>query len=394
MEPEGESTRASESPRVFPPGLGPVLFRLLPGHPVLESLGRAALAEVLTRVFFASLQTEEGIHHPIRVALTGGPAAEAMLTGITSGWTPLLRLRAPCACTTRNLLRLSRAAPSDRLFITVARTANDSISITGLVREGFGSDAGAVVKLRVVEPGNIEVWAGGRCILEYEQGQVLSPPEDLLLASGLVRAKLLSFAAEARAPTGYIESIASIIRNLADHPHGGILILNAKWDPSLPGDATFAVHADTHVWELLHRLESTELDCSDQKDGHPELLRSVLRTELAGTLGEVGNLTALDGATILDRRLGVHGFGVVLPVNADVEVVEVTDAAATVRRPFAIEQYGARHRAAASYAARHPGSLVFIASATGTLGCMLREAVSSPVLLWRFRSGDLGSRLP
>jgi len=293
------------------------------------------------------------------------------------------------------LLRLSRAAPSDRLFITVARTADGAISITGLAREGFGSDAGTIIKLRALDPGNLEVWTAGRRVLEYVQGHILSPPEDLLLASGIVRAKLLSFAAEAHAPPGYIESIASILRHLADHPHGGILILSARWAPVLPGNATFALHADTHLWDLLHQLKSTEVDAQKERQGgRAELLRTVLRTEVERTIGEIGQLTALDGATVLDRRLGIHGFGIVLPVNADVTVREVMDAAATASRPFALDQYGARHRAAASHAASHPGSLVFIASATGTVGCMLREEETGPVLLWRFRSGDLASPLP
>jgi len=144
----------------------------------------------------------------------------------------------------------------------------------------------------------------------------------------------------------------------------------------------------------LHQLESAEVRASDRDGGRVELLRGVLRTEVERTIGEIGRLTALDGATILDPCLGVHGFGIVLPVNADVRVVEVLDAAATMSRPFPLDQYGARHRAAASYAADNPGSLVFIASATGTMGCMLREEAGSLVLLWRFRSGDLASPLP
>jgi hypothetical protein len=74
--------------------------------------------------------------------------------------------------------------------------------------------------------------------------------------------------------------------------------------------------------------------------------------------------------------------------------VEVLDAANNTRRSFPIEQYGARHRAAASHAAAHPGSLVFVASTSGDIGCMLREHDAPTVMLWRFRSADLVSSGP
>jgi hypothetical protein len=379
---------------MFPPALAPVLTDLLPEHPVLQWLGTEALSDVMTRLFFASLQTEERAHHPIRVALTGRPKVASELERQTPSW-KYLPFRSPCPCTTRNLLRLARAAPSDRLFITVTQSAHEGLAITGLARAGFGPDEGMNVTLRAVAPGNLEVWVSGRRVLEYSQGSIQAPPEDLLLSSGIVRAKLLSFAAEAKAPAGYIESIASIIRHLADHPHGGILVLSAEDEPQLPPEAAFAPRGDRHLWELLQQLGWPSAGAPEQETTPAtELYRTILRTEIERTLSELGRMTALDGATILDRYLGVQGFGIVLPVRPDLRVLEISNAAATHRRPFALDQYGARHRAAASYAATHPGSLVFIASATGGIGCMLREQHSESVMLWRFRSGDLASPAP
>jgi hypothetical protein len=90
----------------------------------------------------------------------------------------------------------------------------------------------------------------------------------------------------------------------------------------------------------------------------------------------------------------LSGFGIVLPVRSDISVSEVVDAAGRARRPFALQQYGARHRAAASYAASHPGNLVFFASVSGDIGCMLNDETAGTVLLWRFRSADLSSPAP
>jgi hypothetical protein len=373
---------------LFPPRLAQVICTLLPDHPGLVALGSRAFAEALTAIFFASLQTEEGEHHPIRVALTGGAPGTGQPETSMPGWR-YLRFRRSCACTARHLLRLSRAARSERLFITISGSST-GLAITGLAREGFGEDESTEIKIHAPEPGCLDVWISGRRVLEYVRGHIQTPPEDVLLSTGRVRDKLLAFASQARAPASYIESIASIIRHLADQPHGGILVLSADDEPSIPEEASFALESDAHLWDVLHEL-SIEPETQSTAPGRAsELLhREAMRAEIERSISEIGRMTALDGGTILDRRLGVRGFGIVLPVRSDVAVVEVMDAAATVRRPFALDQYGARHRAAASYAATHAGSLVFVASATGDIGCMLRDDDSEVVLMWRFRSGDL-----
>jgi hypothetical protein len=286
-------------------------------------------------------------------------------------------------------LRLARAARSERLFITISGSST-GLAITGLAREGFGEDESTLIKVHAPEPGCLDVWISGRRVLEYVRGHTQTPPEDVLLSTGRVRDKLLAFASQARAPASYIESIASIIRHLADHPHGGIWVLSADDEPSIPEEASFVLESDAHLWDVLHELSIEPETQSTGPARASELLRrEAMRAEIERSISEIGRMTALDGGTILDRRLGVRGFGIVLPVRSDVAVVEVMDAAATVRRPFALDQYGARHRAAASYAATHAGSLVFIASATGDIGCMLRDDDSEVVLMWRFRSGDL-----
>jgi hypothetical protein len=385
---------AAQGRAMFPPELARVLCSILPEHPAVLSLGVTALAEVLTRIFFASLQTEEREHQPIRVALMGkGELHEGPHLTI-QGWTHL-PLERPVACTGRNLLRLSRAARADRLFLTVMLAETHGLMVTGLAREVFGAEEGAILKVRAPEPGNLEIWVGARRVLEYLQGYVQAVPEDVLLSAGRVRAGLLVIAAAARAPRGYVECVASIVRHLADHPHGGIVVLSAEEEPSMPPNAGFALKSDCHLWNVLRELASTLERDANLPEGAPRsVMREALRAELDRTVSDIGCMTALDGATILDRQLGVRGFGVVLPVTPDLEVVEVMDAANNVRRPFPLEQYGARHRAAASHAQAHPGSLVFVASTSGDIGCMLREEEVPTVMLWRFRTADLLSATP
>lgn len=379
---QGDGIVAQEASLIYPPRLAQALFRLLPEQPLLLAIGESALAELLSTAFFASMETEEGEHQTIRVVVT---CLEESSTLAAAG---RLTLRAPCPCTSRHLLRLARGARSARISIAVAKVAGE-LAIVGLARDRFGADERALIRIVALKPGQLKVWVAGERILEYTHGFVRRPPEDVLLSAGPVRQKLLAFATQSRAPAGYIESIASVLRHLADHPHGGILVLSREIAPETSVDASFTLEPERHLWDLLHAMKNAKA-----RPGERNLDQETLRSEIQRTIGEIGDMTALDGATILGRHLGLCGFGVVLPVRADVSVLEVVDAAGTVRRPFFLDQYGARHRAAASYAFTHPGSLVFIASVSGDVGCMLCEQDDCQVLLWRFRGRDLVSPAP
>lgn len=365
---------------VFPPALAARLSQLLPSHALLNRLG-PAFADILNAVFFASLQTEEGAHQPILVVLTGD-ALEGLRALPTSR---VLRFRSPCAATARNLLRLARAACSERMLIVVGNTSA-GLAITGLARDAFAQD-NHLLKIRAPTPGSLEVWLGNQRLLEYTHGQVQTPPEDLLLSTGYVREKLLAIARDTQAPAGYVEAVSSIVRQLAEHSQGGILVLSAEQHPYIPPSASFALEPDAHMGELLRHLTGSPSAVLDEAS---ELLRQeAIRAEIERTIAEIGRMTALDGATVLDHSLAVRGFGIILPVISEIRVTQVFDHAATVRRPFPVEQYGARHRAAASYASSNPGSLVFIASSSGDIGCLLRERSGEQVLMWRFRAADI-----
>jgi len=91
----------------------------------------------------------------------------------------------------------------------------------------------------------------------------------------------------------------------------------------------------------------------------------------------------MDGATVLDCGLGLRGFGVVLPVTRDIDVVEAQDPDAESVDAYDLSRRGTRHRAAASYAKRYPGSVVFVASHDGPVNCVLRDPQSDRVILWR-----------
>ena len=92
---------------------------------------------------------------------------------------------------------------------------------------------------------------------------------------------------------------------------------------------------------------------------------------------ELGALTAIDGATLLNRELALVAFGAILPVaeqfqGRDAETGMTVD----------LGSRGTRHRASAVCANRNPGSVVFVASEDGGVTCMLRIPEQDYVTMW------------
>jgi hypothetical protein len=368
------------TPHVFPTALAGILRELATARSVALPLEDEELGELLVSMFFASMRAEEHERFAVRVGLVGGlDAQEGTAAPLPNTW-QIVRFRPAVTCSVRQLVRLSRAAPSERLFLMVA-------ALPKLVIVGFGQDRSeserSLLKIVAPEPGSLEVWMGPQRVLDYAQGRVMEPPENVLLARGNVRRRLIELASQTGLPE-YIDSVAALVRHVAEHAYGGILII-APEGAAPATDAGFLLEPGLSVGAILQRIARlNEFDEATRR-----LLDDSLHAELARTLAEVGRLSALDGATIVDARLNVLGFGIILPVVEEVPVLEAANAAASVSSRFPLKQYGARHRAAASYAWMHSGTLVFVASADGDIACMLREPPMAHVLMWRFRSGDI-----
>lgn len=378
---EAKQRDAKRSPVLYPPGLVPVLRALATERDISVPLSDAELEQVLVASFFASLRAEEHEHHPLRIAITRVDAARKEEPSPRS-W-DLVRFRSPVACTPRQLMRLARAVRSERLYVAVASDEGRLI-IAGLARELTDPNESSTLKLVAPEAGNLEVWIGRQRVLEYAQGRIMDAPENLLVLAGHVRDRLRELSSRTALPD-YVESVTALVRNMAEHPHGGILVVTDEAVTSSHADAGFLLERGMSIGDVLEELRNA----AGVEEPTRTLRTQSAHAELERRLAEVGRLSALDGATLLDTRLTVLGFGVILPVIDDVVVRESVDAAASTCASFPIQQYGARHRAAASFASMRPGSLVFLASADGDMACMLRQADAPHVTMWRFRSGDL-----
>lgn len=415
VEPEIVGARRPSSipprPGVFPPALVPVLReRLGASHQSLVGLDDAVLGDLLTAVFFAGLHTHEGTHHPVRVAFAGRMSADVLLADDDAhGGTPLLlyrwstlRIEPDRPFGTSELVRLGVVTHGHRIY-TKVELSDRGLRVVGLAREGLNRRGDPYLKVVAPRPGVLSLRRGNEHLVEYEHGRIGDRAQDVVLGAGVVRRSLEERARQAGlsdASIGdYLNTVRALVRAMAAHGHGGILVISAEASPEVPAGASYRTRNDSTIGRLLHYLDGAA-DARRVADppgsGAPgsaamqlrRVLRGAFANEAERWVSELGWFTAADGATVLDRALGLRGFGVVLPVAREIEVVEALDAEATTVYAYDLSTRGTRHRAAVTYAKRFPGSVVFIASHDGPVSCLLGNEIDEPVTLWRLGSGE------
>lgn len=372
---------------LFPAELVAHVRAAMARHRSLEAVSDQVLAKLLTLTFFASLEAEEGEYPPIRVLFA------PQLPGTTEGgtaprdacWTHSW-FASPARCTARSLRRLSRATILDWTFIRVGHVSGE-LQVLGLAYRTVGLEDDQFIRLVSPAPGRLEIWSQGLRVLEYARGRLMPAPENVILSPGPVR-RALEHAAECgevrgRSRSVYFECAAGMVRAMAAHGRGGILIISAQ-SVAMPSHVGFELEPRATLLGLLRQLDELEAVPAHGEPRPREVLRSVLHAGIERTIAEIGSLTALDGATLLEPTLAVRAFGVILPSSEDLSVMQASDAEPGVLARFPLAERGARHRAAAAFARDAPESIVFVASSDGELGCMLRDPGSNRVLLWRY----------
>ncbi len=398
--------------QVFPPALIPVLReRLGNSVPCLANVSDAVLTELLTAIFFASLETHEGAYYPVRVAFAGPLIADVILPeGDAQDATPMLLYRWSTvrfvherAFSVPELVRLGVVTRSERMYAKVELTSR-GLSLAGLAREGSNEGGDPYLKILAQSPGCLTVERGEERVLEYTHGRIAAAAEDVIVAPGRVRRALEACARNTDlgedALADYLSTVRAVVREMAAHGRGGILVVSPDAQPRLPVGAAYHTQDDGTMGKLLQFLDGS---ATGQKQSGPvargarggaaahlrRFLRSAFSNEAERLVTQLGGFTAMDGATVLDSALGLRGFGVVLPVAREIEVMEALDLEGEHVEPFELSTRGTRHRAAVTYADASAGSVVFVASHDGPLSCALRSEGSDRVVIWR-AGGSLG----
>lgn len=363
---------------LFPPAMVPALRASVDlGHVTDEEL-----THVLMTVFFASLEPYEGKPNPIRVVLTNvvGDVVLADELGAAYRW-KILRFSSPRPFAVPELVKLSAATAQERVHVDV-HSSRAGLVIGGLASAGIDLGTDAWLKVAAPGPGRLVISRGEHDLVHYEHGSVRVGDADVL-SRGPVRRSLETLARAARAEpsSDYVEVVRSLVRAMVAHGHGGMVVIDPAERPGVVSAYAMATPSTSLVSLLRLAALVRGGDVSRHELRRP--LDDALRAEAKRVVEELGALTAIDGAVVLNRELALVAFGAILPIGQHLTIEEVTDVEAAGVRAVDLGDRGTRHRAAASYAASHAGSVVFVTSEDGQTTCMLSGGREDHALMWR-----------
>jgi DisA bacterial checkpoint controller nucleotide-binding len=398
-------TIPAEPSYVFPPALVRLVReRLTRRSGCLSEVTDDELARLLTTVFFAGLETYEGEHNPIGVVFLGRSSADFVIADGAAGALPLyqwkiLRFASPRPFASIELVKLGVSGTDHRIYSAVGVLPDGRLAITGLAREGFNSGPDPFIKIVASRPGCLSIRSGRELVIEYERGSIRAFDEDEELSAGPVRQGLEAIARSAGVDDDvvphYLDAVAFLVHEIVAHGRGGILIVSADDLTSVAEGASYGMIPDSSLAALLRlawRAGRSTRGSESESPAFGQLLRNAFITEAERVVEEIGRLTAIDGAVLLNRDLALVAFGVILPVGGQIAITEGKSEDAGRAQLVDFGTRGTRHRASATYAWEHLGSVVFVASEDGQVSCMLRERFDTPVRLWHLTAGKLTSR--
>lgn len=200
----------------------------------------------------------------------------------------------------------------------------------------------------------------------------------------------------------WIASLCSLILKIQGLKHGGALLLNT-------GDATglnikYRINYDRLRESLFRRaiLHIKHTDVSDRifeevldtnSDEVPidyYLEESIFGSditqndkEVSGALWFIACLSRVDGLIVMDRQLGVLGFGAEITINeVPKSIIKAKSRLGGTKRgpKLHYDHFGTRHRSMMRYVARNPASVGFVISQDDEVRAMTQ--VNGKVVVW------------
>lgn len=394
---------------MFPPALVPLLRDRARSHDGwLAEVADDVLVQLFTTIFWAGLETHEGQRNAIGVAFFGASRVDFVTPDNAGSDAPLLYqwkvqpFELPRPFAVGELVKLAVAGADRHIYSAINVLSDGRLAITGLAREGFNVVPDPCVKVISSRPGCLTIRRGRDLLLEYDRGTIRTGGEDVVFAAGPVRRALeaTAYAASLDDETvpDYVDAVRSLVREMVAHGRGGILVVSTEEALEAAATAPYRMAAGSSVAALLrlarrlNRLKPT--DSPPQTSAGADvafgsLLRNAFLTEVERLTEELGALSGIDGAVLLNRDLALVAFGVMLPLGPPRPVTEAADAEGLHVAAVDLGSRGTRHHAGATYASEHPGSVVFVASEDGHVSCMFRDASSAQTSLWHMGPAEV-----
>ncbi len=393
----------------YPPDLAQyVADHWPPARPLTMPMG--LLGEALSVAFQASLTSEEA--RPTRFRLLLTPVDELPESGAPNQGVLRLRFDQSRALTPDELRRLGPSAQFETALIG-AQAEEGKLRIWGVAHSGpawLAPTSGGRSQvpnwtydpiIHVTGPGQLAVRSAGKLVGALERGLVVDAMMDVFDSEWLpamfaaereqVQKEHDALQAQTLSPTMVEHSLVGrvgqhmlrrAIQLVRGARHGGmILVIDAglSADSGIFGGLRLKyrfAHDEpsrrfrTLLFQILERVAAATskpaVGWSDfALDTSPDLER--LERSVFELSRLIANLTAIDGAVVLDKRLGLLGYGA--EVSAELpspsRVWRALDTEGHERMPDDIENVGTRHRAAYRFVQDHPRGLAIVISHDG-----------------------------
>jgi hypothetical protein len=370
-------------------------------------ISRQQLEEALSVCFQASLTSEEG--RPTRFRLLLTPLEQLPPRGTPNQGVLRLRFDQSRPLSADELRRLSPSVPFESALIG-AQLEHERLRIWGVAHSGpawlapsWGGRSPVPnwtydPIIHVTGPGKLTVRCAGKAVGALERGEIVDSVIDVFDSEWLpalfalqreeVRVEYAARHAQAREATTVEHSLVGqvsqhmlrrAIQLVRGARHGGLLlIVDSDLDAcSRALRLKYRFEQDepsrrfrTLLFKILDRLASSSssgsLGWADfVADESAELL--ALEQSVFELSRLIANLTAVDGAVVLDKRFGLLGFGaeVSAELPAPTRVWRALDTEGRGRAEDDIESVGTRHRAAYRFVKDHPRGLALVISHDG-----------------------------
>ena len=392
----------------YPPDLARYVEKHWPSGTAL-SLSPKLLEQALSFAYQASLTFEEA--RPVRFRLLLTPADALPEIGSPNEGVLRLKFEQPRSFTTEELRRLAPAVPFETALIG-AESHGEALRIWGIAHSGPAWLAPAWGGRSLVPnwtydpivhvngPGKVAVRSAGKLVGAIERGELVDATIDVFDSQWLpalftrereeIRAEHDALQAQTDSPTAVEHSLVGkvgqhmlrrAIQIVRGARHGGLLLfVNRK-----PGaaDGLAGLRMKYRVFQdepsrryrtlLLDILEAVARATSNPSVGWADFAsnQSAELETLEQAVFEwsrvIANLTAIDGAVVLDKRFALIGFGA--EVSAELptpdRVYRALDSEGRETSPDDIENVGTRHRAAYRFVKDHPDGIAIVVSQDG-----------------------------
>lgn len=405
---------------LYPPDLARYVEEHWPSETPLR-VRHELLREALSVAFQASLTSEEGRPTRFRLLLTpfddlpeGGRANEGVLR---------LRFDPSRALHADELRRLSPSVTFETSLIG-AQAEHGRLRIWGIAHSGPAWLAPTWGGRRVVPnwtydpiihatgPGQLAVRCAGTLVGGLERGLLVDAFIDVFDSQWLpamfaqeretVRAEHAALQASSGSPTAVESSLVGrigqqmlrrTIQLVRGSRHGGmILVIDPAAPRALDGvrlKYRFGQDEPSHRFRtlLLQIVEAVASSTTKASVGWEDFAANSdddlerLEQSVFEWSRLIGNLTAVDGAVVLDKRLGLLGFGAEISAELPTPAVwRARDTEGHDREPYDIEGVGTRHRAAFRFVNDHPQGIALVISHDGGVSFVANR--EGQVVVW------------